>query len=324
MSAHPTSLRPRFFKSALANLTNLGTVAAMLLAGASVGIAHADEESKSKSGGFSLNFNFGFDNRTSYGSNRTKGSGVIKEESRAVANFSRLVVALPVTVTLSQGTSESLTISADDNLLPLMSTQVSGDELIIEGDKSRGFSTKKEIKIRLTVKSLNAINIKGSGDVIGDRLKSDKFDIAIAGSGDVKFKSINAEQFRIDIKGSGDVKIDALEGKSVSADIHGSGDIRLPSVQAGQVNISIKGSGDVTAAGNADKVDIEVMGSGDVRSRKLIAREANVKIMASGDVDVYASERIAASVTGSGDIRYAGSPMNVSRTVRGSGSIEAM
>ena len=117
---------------------------------------------------------------------------------------------------------------------------------------------------------------------------------------------------------------ESLEGKSVSADIHGSGDIRLPSVQAGQVNISIKGSGDVTAAGNADTVDIEVMGSGDVRSRKLIAREANVKIMASGDVDVYASERITASVTGSGDIRYAGSPMNVSRTVRGSGSIEAM
>jgi hypothetical protein len=296
----------------------------MVLTGAFTGAAYADDESKTKSSGFSLNFNFGFDNRTSYGSNRIKGSGVVKEESRAVANFSRLLVALPVTVTLSQGNTESLTISADDNLLPLMTTRVSGDELIIEGDKSRGFSTRKEIKIRLTVKSLNAINIKGSGDVIGDRLKSDKFDIGIAGSGDVKFKSVNADQFRIDIEGSGDVKIDSLESKSVNADIHGSGDIRLPSVQAGQVNISIKGSGDVTAAGNADKVDIEVMGSGDVRSRNLIAREANVKIMASGDVDVYANEKLTASVSGSGDIRYAGSPTNVNRSVRGSGSIEAM
>ena len=318
MTTTPNSLRPRFFKPAMA------TIATLALTGAFTGVAHADDETKSKSGGFSLNFNFGFDNLTSYGHNRTKGSGVIKEESRAAANFSRLVVALPVTVTLSHGATESLSISADDNLLPLMTTRVSGDELIIEGDKSRGFSTKKEIKIRLTVKSLNAINIKGSGDVIGDRLKSDKFDIGIAGSGDVKFKSINADQFRIDIKGSGDVKIDALEGKSVSADIHGSGDIRLPAVQAAQVSISIKGSGDVSAAGNADKVDIEVMGSGDVRSRNLIAREASVKIMASGDVDVYAKEKLTASVTGSGDIRYAGSPTNVNRSVKGSGSIEAM
>ena len=318
MTATPTSLRPRFFKPAIA------TIATLVLAGTFTGIAHADDESKTKSSGFSLNFNFGFDNRTSYGHNRTKGSGVIKEESRAVANFSRLVVALPVKVTLSQGATESLSISGDDNLLPLMITRVSGDELIIEGDKSRGFSTKKEIKIRLTVKSLNGIDIKGSGDVIGDRLKSDKLDIAIAGSGDVKFNSVNADQFRIAIKGSGDVKIDALESKTVSADIHGSGDIRLPAVQAVQVSISIKGSGDITAAGNSDKVDIEVMGSGDVRSRNLIAREANVKIMASGDVDVYAKEKLTASVTGSGDIRYAGSPSNVNRTVRGSGSIEAM
>ncbi len=318
MTSSPNSSRPHFFRPAIAG------IAALVLTGAFTGIAHADDESKTKSSGFSLNFNFGFDNRTSYGDNRTKGSGVVREESRAVANFSRLVVALPVKVTLSQGATESLSISADDNLLPLMMTRVSGDELIIEGDKSRGFSTKKEIKIRLVVKSLNAINIKGSGDVIGDRLKSDKLDIAIAGSGDVKFNSVNADQFRIDIKGSGDVKIDALESKTVSADIHGSGDIRLPAVQAAQVSISIKGSGDITAAGNADKVDIEVMGSGDVRSRNLIAREANVKIMASGDVDVYAKEKLTASVTGSGDIRYAGSPSNVNRTVRGSGSIEAM
>ena len=318
MTATHTLLRRRF------RIAVFATIAALSFSGMLAAAAHAEEESKSKSGGFSLNFNFGFDNRTSYGHNRTKGSGVIKEESRQVANFSRLAVALPVTVTLSQGTTESLSISADDNLLPLMTTRISGDELIIEGDKSRGFSTKKEIKVRLTVKSLNAINIKGSGDVIGDRLKSDKFDIAIAGSGDVKFNSVHADQFRIDIKGSGDVKIDTLEGKLVSANIHGSGDIRLPAVQATQVSISIKGSGDVSAAGNADKVDIEVMGSGDVRSRNLIAREANVRIMASGDVDVYAKEKLSASVMGSGDIRYAGSPTNVNRSVKGSGSIEAM
>ena len=297
--------------------------AAVLLAAFSTQ-AFADEESNGKSRHFSWNFGFSFGDHVRFGHNRTKGSGVVKEESRAVANFSRLLLALPATVTLSQGATESLTISADDNLLPLMITRVSGDELIIEGDKSRGFSTKREIKIRLTVKSLNGINIKGSGDIIGDQLKSDRLDIAITGSGDVKFKSINADQVKIGIKGSGDVRVESLDGKSVDASIHGSGDIRLPALQVTAVNISIKGSGDVSAAGNADKVDIDVMGSGDVRTRNLVAREASVKIMASGDVDVHAKEKLTASVMGSGDIRYAGSPSNVSRTVRGSGTIVAM
>ena len=294
---------------------------AAMLCGPLAGTAHADEGSRAKSIYFS--WNWGFGNRVSYGANQTKGSGVVREETRKVANFSRLLLALPATVTLSQGPSESLTITTDDNLLPLMNTRVENDELIVEGDKSRGFSTKREINIRLTVKSLNAITIKGSGDVIGDQLKSDKFDIAIAGSGDVKFKSIRADQFKIGVKGSGDVTVDALESKSVDASILGSGDIRLPSVQATLVNISIKGSGDVHAAGNADKVDIEIMGSGDVRTRKLVTREAGVTIMASGDVEVHAREKLIASVYGSGDVRYAGSPANVSRTVRGSGSIEA-
>jgi len=300
----------------------IASFTAATLCAALAGPALAEEGSGTVSGHFSWNWNFG--NRVSYGANQTKGSGVVKEETRTVANFSRLELALPATVTLSQGPAESLTISADDNLLPLMTTRVENDELIIEADKSRGFSTTREIRIRLTVKSLNGIRIQGSGDVVGDQLKCDKLDIAIAGSGDVNFKSIRTDEFRIGINGSGDVAVAALESKSVEAAIHGSGDIRLPSLQATRVNISVNGSGDVLAAGNADTVDIEIKGSGDVRTGKLIAREAGVTIMASGDAVVHAKEKLTASVYGSGDVRYAGSPAQVSRTVKGSGSIEAL
>ena len=267
-------------------------------------------------------WNFG--HNVSYGSNQTKGSGVIKEESRAVANFSQLTLALPANVTITQGTTESLTISTDDNLLPLMSTRVVNNELLIEGDKNRGFSTKKEIKIRLMVKSLNNIKIKGSGDVHGDQLKSDKLDIAIEGSGDVKFNTIRADQFKIGIVGSGDVSIDTVESRLLESNVRGSGDVKFASVKAGQVNISVTGSGDVAAAGNADKVMIEISGSGDVRSSRLIAREVDVKVIASGDADVHATEKLNASVRGSGEIRYAGSPKKVDKDVKGSGSIEAL
>ncbi len=302
----------------------LATLATATLTVAAAGNAQAEETEKSTSKLFSWNFNINFGNYNSFGSNRTKGSGVMKQETRPVANFSRLILALPAVVTLSQGATESLTITTDDNLLPLMATRVDGGELIIDADKSRGFSTKQEIKIRLVVKSLNGITIKGSGDVIGDELKSDKLDIAIIGSGDVKFKSIRADEIKVAIKGSGDVAINTLESKLVEAAIRGSGDIKLPSLQTGIANISVHGSGDVFAAGVADKVDVEIMGSGDVRTRKLIAREANVKIMASGDAEVHAREKLTARVSGSGEIRYAGSPANVSKTVQGSGTIASL
>lgn len=311
----PKTIRP-------AHRLLVAALATTALATGLIGGAQAADGSNGKTSHFSWNWTFG--NNINYGNNRTKGSGVVKEESRAVANFSRVLLALPAKVTLSQGLTESLTISADDNLLPLMTTRVDNGELIIEGDKARGFSTKETINIRLTVKSLNAIKIHGSGDLIGDQLKSDKLDIAIAGSGDVQFNAVRADQFTVEIKGSGDVKVDNIVSKSVNASIHGSGDIRMPSLQATQVTISVNGSGDVSAGGHADKVAIEVLGSGDVRAKRLIAREASATIMASGDIEVNAQEKLTASVSGSGDIRYTGSPANVTRSVRGSGSIEAL
>ncbi len=299
--------------------TFVRTVLAAFLAATLAGTALAHEQSTSKSGNFSLSWNFG---STQYGNNRTKGSGEVKEESRNIANVSRVLLALPADVTLTQGNTESLSITADDNLLPLMATRVENGELVIEGDKNRGFSTRNGIKVRLTVKSLNGITIKGSGDIHGDQLNTDKFDLAIMGSGDVHFKSIRADQFKLSIKGSGDVTVNTLDSKQVDASIHGSGDIRLPSLQAKTVNFSVNGSGDIQATGNADKVDVEINGSGDVRTRRLVAREANVRISASGDAAVHASEKLTARVSGSGDIRYAGSPATVDRSIRGSGSIE--
>jgi Putative auto-transporter adhesin, head GIN domain len=288
---------------------------------ATIGNAYAGDESGSKS---KSTWTISFGSNVNYGSNHTKGSGVMKEESRPVANFSRLTLSLPATVTLAQGPTESLTITTDDNLLPLMRTRVVNNELIVDGEQNRGFSTKKEIKIRITVKSLDSLKIKGSGDVFGDQLKSEKLDIAIEGSGDVKFNAIRADQFKIGIVGSGDVAIGIVESKSVDSSIRGSGDIKLPSVRAGQMKFAIEGSGDVTAAGNADKVDIEISGSGDVRARKLVAREVDVRVIAAGDADVHATEKLTATVTGSGDIRYAGSPKKVERNVKGSGSIESL
>lgn len=284
----------------------------------------ADGEGSKTRSGWSWIFGNSVFHNTGYGENRTKGSGVIKEESRALTNFSQLTLSLPATVTLSQGPTESLTITADDNILPLLSTRVVNNELLIEGDRNRGFSTTKEIRIRLTVKSLNSLKIKGSGDVLSDQFKGDKLDIAIEGSGDVKFKEIRADQLRIAITGSGDVAIGNVESQSIESKIQGSGDIRFGALRAGQVSITLNGSGDISAAGSADKVAIEISGSGDVRARKLIAREVDVRVAASGDADVHATEKITARVTGSGEIRYAGSPKKVDQVVKGSGSIEAI
>ena len=63
-------------------------------------------------------------------------------------------------------------------------------------------------------------------------------------------------------------------------------------------------------------------GSGDLRLFDLRAREVHVSIAGSGDAKVNASERLDATVAGSGDVRYRGNPKEVAQSVNGSGSVE--
>ncbi len=258
-----------------------------------------------------------------WGVNRVKGSGVLKQETRTVANISRLEIHLPANVALTQGSSETLSITTDDNLLPLVQTRVENGVLKISGDPKRGFSTRTDVKIVLSVKSLEAITIEGSGAVNADTLRTPALDIAIRGSGDVRFKTLRADKLTTSIEGSGDIIVDAVVAKSISSSVQGSGDVKFASLKSDQVKIAIDGSGDFGASGITDTLEIRINGSGDVRAKSLLARAVDVSINASGDAAVNVSEKLTASVIGSGDIRYLGSPKDISKNVQGSGRIRA-
>jgi hypothetical protein len=261
---------------------------------------------------------------TNWGRNATKGSGNVKQETRAIAGVTALNLRVPADVIVTQGDTESITITTDDNLLPLIQTRVEDGVLKIDGERARGFSTRKGVKVALAIKSLSAITIDGSGDIKGDTLRGTQLDIAIRGSGDVKFKTLRVDTVKSTIDGSGDIAIDAVVAKSVEGKISGSGDITFASVKCDKLKAAIDGSGDFAAAGIADVTDIRIHGSGDVRTKGLLAREVTVSIQSSGGAEVNATQKLTASVSGSGEVRYVGTPKDISKNVQGSGSISAL
>jgi hypothetical protein len=195
------------------------------------------------------------------------GTGVIKTETRNVSGFTSVSLSLPAKVTLIQGTTEGLRIETDDNLLPLVETVVEGGKLRIRSADKTNLKT-KTLNITVNLINLNGVSIAGSGEIIADRIKTEKFSSSISGSGDVK--------------------IAMLEATTVKA--------------------SIAGSGDFTAAGKVGELDVSVAGSGDVRAGKLEAGKVRVSIAGSGDVSVWARDELKTSIAGSGDIRYYGQP----------------
>ncbi len=71
----------------------------------------------------------------SSGCSTVSGSGNVVTETRQVSGFNRIDLAGSGEVTIQQGDAESLTIEADDNVLPRLTSEVSNSTLKL--DRSR-------------------------------------------------------------------------------------------------------------------------------------------------------------------------------------------
>jgi hypothetical protein len=207
---------------------------------------------------------------TIYGSsaNRIKGSGVQVDKARSVAAFSRIRLDGPVDVRLAPAEKEGLRVQADDNIEPLVTTTVEGDTLVVGLKDGSSFSTRHPLRVLVDFRSLQALQIKGSGDAHIERLKGERFELSLSGSGDAR--------------------IGLLEVRELTA--------------------TLSGSGDLTVAGSAEQQDWSLSGSGDVSAASLTGQRVKARLSGSGDLRLGVSQELDASLSGSGDLSYAGRP----------------
>jgi Putative auto-transporter adhesin, head GIN domain len=202
---------------------------------------------------------FGLLNFGSCNTNAVHGSGTAKSETRAVAPFSKIDLNGSPDVDVTVGPANSVEVTADDNLLPMIETTVSGETLKI-GSKG-SYSTSLGVKIKITAPSLDALAISGSGDVHVKGLKAGEMEAKITGSGNVTLNG-GVDRLRVRILGSGDVRAADLAAKDVQVSVTGSGNASVRASE--QLDASVAGSGNVRFAGNPPRVQKHVTGSGDI------------------------------------------------------------
>jgi hypothetical protein len=190
---------------------------------------------------------------------RVEGSGVLKSEPRDVEAFTQLTIQGAMDAKVTIGQQQSVTVEADDNILPLIETKVDGDKLLVSS--TGRYNTKNPIRLTITVPSFKGVAINGSGDVDVSGLNGESFATAINGSGDVTATG-TAESVSVAIHGSGDVRLDQLQAKNGKVAVAGSGDVTINA--SDELKVSIAGSGDVKYMGSP-KVTRSVAGSGSVR-----------------------------------------------------------
>lgn len=189
------------------------------------------------------------------------GSGNAKTETRTVPAFSAVSVAGSIDADIAIGPESRVEITGDDNILPLIDTDVQGDRLEIGSRKS--FRTRVHLVAKITVPRLTGIGLTGSGDITAHGIQTDRLGVTLSGSGTIRADG-TAHEARVELAGSGTVALDQLAAERASVSVSGSGDVAVAASKA--LDVSITGSGDVTYSGDPE-LKKQITGSGSVKKR---------------------------------------------------------
>jgi len=190
------------------------------------------------------------------------GSGKREIQKREITAFTSITTEGAFVVEVTCQKEPSLEIEADDNILPLISTEVSNGVLRLKNVKS--YSVSEPVKLRLTTPNLEGLSVTGAGKVDVSGIKNDKFEIdsdgaaAIVASGTTKV---------VDIDVSGAVKIDThrLHAARVIVDSKGVSNIEVDAAE--QLEVTISGPSHVSYYGDPN-VNQTIHGPGKLEKKQ--------------------------------------------------------
>jgi hypothetical protein len=213
-------------------------------------------------------------------------------EARDVTNFDRIVMRGYGDLRITQGEQESLTIEADEEILPHIKTEVQEGELRIDvvddwAERifkifSQGLDSQRII-YNLSIKRLVSLKITGAARARSQRLQSSELAIEIGGAVELEIGSLEATRLQVKLPGAGRIKL----------------------------------------AGKVTQQELSLSGAGAYQAKALESQTAHVRLDGAGKATVWVTGDLEASINGLGTVEYYGSP-SVRQSVHGLGTIKAL
>jgi putative autotransporter adhesin-like protein len=192
--------------------------------------------------------------------NAEPGNGKAARQTRTLVPFHEVELSGSLAGDITLGPTQSVEITGDENLLPLVETEVEGGTLKVH--TTRSVRPKLEIAVHVVVPAIDAVSLSGSCTA-KVQAQSDKLSVSLSGSGSI---TASGKVGELSIKGSGSTKVAAAElaADRVHISISGSGDAEVAAATA--LDVDISGSGSVVYHGHP-KVTKSISGSGSVEGR---------------------------------------------------------
>jgi hypothetical protein len=217
--------------------------------------------------------------------NMVSGSGKIITESRSVSGFNSVIFAGLGELNITQGSSEGLTIEAEDNIMPHILTNVTNGVLTISMDKENWQNVvrpTRNVKFTLKVRSLGGLELSGLGNVTMPALQADSLALKVGGAGNISIVSLNT----------------------------------------GKVTCTMSGAGNVSLGGKVTSQTITLSGLGNYSAGDLDSQQATITVSGAGGATVWARSSLSVKISGAGSVSYYGTP-TLTKDISGLGVINS-
>lgn len=189
------------------------------------------------------------------------GSGQRQKQIREIAAFTSISTEGAYEIDFEAQKPLSLEIEADDNILPIITTDVSNGVLRIRS--KTGFSVNQPIKLRITAPNLEGLSASGAGKIEVSGLQNEKFELDSSGAPTIK---ISGQTKALEINANGAGKIDAHKLRSLEADVKSNGVAKVEVFASEELKATVSGPSQVIYSGDP-KVTKSVNGPGSVEKK---------------------------------------------------------
>lgn len=189
------------------------------------------------------------------------GSGKRITQKRDIGSFTSISTEGSFNIEVTCQKQPSLEIEGDDNVLPLITIEISNNVLRVSS--SQGYSVNDPIKIKLSVQTLDGLSVSGAGTIDVKGLNNDSFEIDSKGAPTINVSG-STETIMIDSTGAG--HIDTQDLRASRATVEATGAARIALDVEKQLDVTVSGPSSVIYKGDP-VVNKTVNGPGRVERR---------------------------------------------------------
>ena len=172
------------------------------------------------------------------------GSGKRETQKRDLPPFTSISTEGAFDIRVVCQKDRSLEIEADDNILPLIRTEVSNNVLRIRN--SGNYSTKDDVQVRITVPDLEGLTVSGAGTVDIKNVDNDQFEVDLNGAPTIE---VSGETENLKLKANGAGKIDSHKLRATNVSVTSNGVSRVDVYAGEKLDVKISGPSHVTYDG---------------------------------------------------------------------------